>query len=62
MIKEVAYCDCVNFNNHEICKLFDNLIRVLNGIESFVAKEKKANKFCSTCNSFKDIYSVYRRN
>jgi hypothetical protein len=62
MINEITYCNCSNYNNHGICTLLDNLRHIHSGTESFVTKENEANKFCSTCNSFKDIYSVYRRN
>lgn len=62
MIKERVYCNCANYNKHEICALFDNLRHRLSGIESFAEKENEANKFCSTCNSFKDLYSFYRGN
>ncbi len=62
MIKEKTYCNCSNYKNHGICKLFDNLRHRLSGTESFATKENEANKFCSTCNSFKDLYSVYRSN
>lgn len=62
MAKGRAYCDCSNYNNKEVCTLFDNLRHILSNNESFAAKEKAANKFCSTCNSFKDIYPVHRRN
>ncbi len=62
MNKERAYCDCSNYNNREICTLLDNLRHRLSGTESFVTKENEANKFCSTCSSFEDLYSVLRGN
>ena len=62
MTKEITYCDCSNYDNHEICTLFDHLKRVLNGTESLATKENEANKFCSTCDSFKDFYSLYSGN
>jgi hypothetical protein len=58
--KERTYCNCGNYNNHEVCTLLDNLRLVLSSTESFTAKEHEANKFCNTCNSFKDLYSAYR--
>ena len=56
MIKEMAYYNCVNFNNHEICTLHEDLKQVLSGTESFITKENEAIKCCRTCNSFRDIY------
>lgn len=61
MNREITYCDCANYNNHETCTLLDRLGHVISGTESLATKEKEANKLCNTCSSFKDLYSTYRR-